>query len=586
LYVGQKWNPEDNFVSATDEEGKEIPWEDSRITKNGASIDTSKPGVNKIKYTYKGKVKDVDSEFTVTVKEDKSSLKTKDSMLYVGQKWNPEDNFVSATDEEGKEIPWEDSRITKNGASIDTSKADVHKIKYTYKGKVKDVDSEFTVTVKEDKTTLELQDVHLYVGQTFDSNAPFKRVIDKDGHQIKAEAVNWYYIDETKTKTLDTTKPGTHTVRIVYPNALGEWKYSATNKIIIKEDKSSLKTKDSMLYVGQKWNPEDNFVSATDEEGKEIPWEDSRITKNGASIDTSKPGVNKIKYTYKGKVKDVDSELTVTVQEDKTTLNISNLVHGESGRGFHFENNKLTLQKNDENREFVLTSSDVTNRYISIEKNADMTVILDGLSITSECPIVVENGARVHFVLHENSNNTLIATSGVGIYGDENSTIIIDGNEKSKNVGNLIVEAAPENQAIGGVKSTIYINENADLVAITHNVPSILSNSKENLGNSYLISFELTGEESHPNPDRVINVFHEIWHQPETPPKREYVRYLHAPQLQNRSISITYTTGDKQESVGMCISKGRTGDIYDYENRTYDFIPTKKFYPIKTDLAH
>lgn len=234
-----------------------------------------------------------------------------------------------------------------------------------------------------------------------------------------------------------------------------------------------------------------------------------RITKNGASIDTSEPGVHKIKYTYKGKVKDVDSTFTVTVQEDKTTLNISNLVHGESGRGVHFENNKLTLQKNDENREFVLTSSDVTNRYISIEKNADMTVILDGLSITSECPIVVENEARVHFVLHENSNNTLIATSGVGIYGDENSTIIIDGNEKSKNVGNLIVEAAPENQVIGGVKSTIYINENTDLVAINH-----------------------------------------------------------------------------QESVGMYISKERTGDIYDYENRTYNFIPTKKFYQIKTDLAH
>ncbi|EKZ0165062.1 bacterial Ig-like domain-containing protein, partial [Enterococcus faecalis] len=30
-------------------------------------------------------------------------------------------------------------------------------------------------------------------------------------------------------------------------------------------DQSSIQTKDSTLYVGQKWNPEDNFVSATDE---------------------------------------------------------------------------------------------------------------------------------------------------------------------------------------------------------------------------------------------------------------------------------------------------------------------------------
>ncbi|WP_179133772.1 bacterial Ig-like domain-containing protein, partial [Enterococcus faecalis] len=307
LYVGQKWNPEDNFVSATDEEGKEIPWEDSRITKNGASIDTSKAGVHKIKYTYKGKVKDVDSEFTVTVKEDKSSLKTKDSMLYVGQKWNPEDNFVSATDEEGKEIPWEDSRITKNGASIDTSKAGVHKIKYTYKGKVKDVDSEFTVTVKEDKSSLKTKDSTLYVGQKWNPEDNFVSATDEEGKEIPWE-------DSRITKngaSIDTSKAGVHKIKYTYKGKVKDVDSEFT--VTVKEDKSSLKTKDSMLYVGQKWNPEDNFVSATDEEGKEIPWEDSRITKNGASIDTSKAGVHKIKYTYRGKVKDVDSEFTVTV---------------------------------------------------------------------------------------------------------------------------------------------------------------------------------------------------------------------------------------------------------------------------------
>ncbi|MBW4169753.1 WxL domain-containing protein, partial [Enterococcus faecalis] len=63
------------FVSATDEEGKNLPWEDSRITKNGASIDTSKPGTYKITYTYKGKAKNIDSSFTVTVKEEPFTIK-------------------------------------------------------------------------------------------------------------------------------------------------------------------------------------------------------------------------------------------------------------------------------------------------------------------------------------------------------------------------------------------------------------------------------------------------------------------------------------------------------------------------------
>ncbi|HCT8121449.1 TPA: bacterial Ig-like domain-containing protein, partial [Enterococcus faecalis] len=74
-----------------------------------------------------------------------------------------------------------------------------------------------------------------------------------------------------------------------------------TTSVLVTEDKSSIKTKDSTLYVGQKWDPKDNFVSATDEEGKNLPWEDSRITKNGASVDTSKPGTYILVYTYQGK---------------------------------------------------------------------------------------------------------------------------------------------------------------------------------------------------------------------------------------------------------------------------------------------
>ncbi|MFG5477857.1 bacterial Ig-like domain-containing protein, partial [Enterococcus faecalis] len=71
------------------------------MTRNNDEIDTSKPGIHKIKYTMKGKLKNVDSEFTVTVKEDQTSIETKDSTLYVGEKWNSEDNFVHATDEAG-----------------------------------------------------------------------------------------------------------------------------------------------------------------------------------------------------------------------------------------------------------------------------------------------------------------------------------------------------------------------------------------------------------------------------------------------------------------------------------------------------
>ncbi|WP_185774425.1 bacterial Ig-like domain-containing protein, partial [Enterococcus faecalis] len=201
LYVGQKWEPKDNFVSATDEDGNSFHWGDYKKLKYSGNVDTSKPGVYKVKYYfYVNDKKKIVSECEVTVKEDKTSIKAKDSTLNVGQKWEPKDNFVSATDEEGREVPFSDSRITISPGKIDTSKPGVHKIKYTFHGVVKNVHSEFKVTVKEDKT--------------------------------------------------------------------------------------SIKTKDSILYVGQKWKPIDNFVSATDEEGREVPFSDQRITIPPGKIDT------------------------------------------------------------------------------------------------------------------------------------------------------------------------------------------------------------------------------------------------------------------------------------------------------------
>ncbi|MEM5108447.1 bacterial Ig-like domain-containing protein, partial [Enterococcus faecalis] len=62
-----------------------------------------------------------------------------------------------------------------------------------------------------------------------------------------------------------------------------------------KKDKRCIEAKDSEIYAGDLWNPEDNFVSATDEDGNPIYWGDSRITWTG-TVDVSKPGINEIEY--------------------------------------------------------------------------------------------------------------------------------------------------------------------------------------------------------------------------------------------------------------------------------------------------
>ena len=233
---------------------------------------------------------------------DKSSIKTKDSTLYVGQKWNKEDNFVSATDEDGNAVSYSDNRITTNGSSIDTSKPGTYEIKYSYKGVAKTSDSTFKVTVKEDKTHLELQDVNLYVGQNYDLDSPFKNVTDKDGNPIKASDVEWYYIDEVKTKTLDTSKAGVHKVKISYQDGTNSWQYSNSCTVTVKEDKTHLELQDVNLYVGQSYDLDSPFKNVTDKDGNpikasDVEWYyiDEVKTK---TLDTSKPGVHKVRIVY------------------------------------------------------------------------------------------------------------------------------------------------------------------------------------------------------------------------------------------------------------------------------------------------
>ncbi len=393
LYQGQKWHQEDNFVHATDEDGNEISFEDERIVTNNASIDTNKPGIYDLTYTFKGIAQNTDSPFSVTVKENKTSIHTKDTVLYVGEAWTKKVNFLSATDADGKTVSFDDPRISVNGTvdthkpgdytivyqftdkgktvtsttnvtvkedltsiktkdsriytlqqwtkadnllyatdadgneipadderifisrAANTAKPGVYEVIYSLQGKSKTFKDTAIITVVEDQTTLDLKDVTLYTGQTFDPNSPFKNVTDKDGQKLEAKDVEEYYIDEIKTKELDTSKPGTHTIRIAYYDATNNWKYSTRQQITIKEDLSSIVTKDNVVFVGEKWNKQDAFVSATDEDGKSVPYSNGRITTNGAKIDTSKPGVYQLTYTFKGLVKRTDSTFTVTVKE-------------------------------------------------------------------------------------------------------------------------------------------------------------------------------------------------------------------------------------------------------------------------------
>ncbi|WP_413515421.1 bacterial Ig-like domain-containing protein [Carnobacterium maltaromaticum] len=140
MYVGDKWNEEDNFVSATDKAGNPVVFDPAMVS---GSVDTTKAGEYPITYT-NGAVK---KEIIVTVKENKTSIDAKNSSMYVGDKWNEEDNFVSATDKSGNPVVFDPAMVS---GSVDTTKAGEYPITYT-NGAVK---KEIIVTVKENKTSM------------------------------------------------------------------------------------------------------------------------------------------------------------------------------------------------------------------------------------------------------------------------------------------------------------------------------------------------------------------------------------------------------------------------------------------------
>ena len=101
-------------------------------------------------------------------------------------------------------------------------------------------------------------------------------------------------------------KSGTGIYSVIFKNG------SASQEIIVtvKENKTDIKTKDSTIYRGDTWNPEDNFESALDKDGTTVNFKDIEIDQN--DLDTSKEGVYEVTYSFGG----VTNTAKITVVND------------------------------------------------------------------------------------------------------------------------------------------------------------------------------------------------------------------------------------------------------------------------------
>jgi len=287
IYVGDSWQAVDNFVSATDEDGKISSFEN--VTVSG-TVDTTKVGAYNVTYHFGGQTEVA----KVTVLADQTTISGKDSTISVGTNWQPVDNFVKATDKKGNPVAFDQVTVT---GTVDTSKVGDYDVTYENQGQKAQV----TVHVVATQATLAVRDSSIYVGDTWEAVDNFVSATDKTGKTIPIQDLN-------VTGTVGTTKAG------VYEVVYGTEALTQTAKITVKADQSTLVVKDSTIYVGDDWKSADNFVSATDRDGKAIAFEEVEVTGN---VKTKEKGEHQVSYAVQTAQKSEPSKAKQAAKADK-----------------------------------------------------------------------------------------------------------------------------------------------------------------------------------------------------------------------------------------------------------------------------
>nr|WP_236596159.1 bacterial Ig-like domain-containing protein [Enterococcus casseliflavus] len=366
LYVGDSWEAADNFLSATDKDGKALPL--TEVTVDG-TVDTSKAGRYEVVYR-NGKA---EATATITVLAGQTSVKVKDSTLYVGDDWHAVDNFVSATDKSGANVPF--SNVTFSG-TVDTSKEGQYPVVYQ-NGKVK---ATATITVVANQETVVAKDSTIYEGDDWQAADNFVSATDKDGNAVKLT-------DITTVGTVDSATPGKY--EVIYRNGKAE----ATATITVLADQTSVKAKDSTLYVGDDWEAADNFVSATDKTGATVELSGVIVT---GTVDTNQEGTYDVTYTN-GKVS-ATATITVVAHEETVIAKDSTIYEGEKWQAV--DNFVSASDKSGQAVDYdqVLISgtvnTDVPGKYQVIYRNgkaeatATITVLADQTSVTVKDSVI------------------------------------------------------------------------------------------------------------------------------------------------------------------------------------------------------
>ncbi|WP_080376202.1 bacterial Ig-like domain-containing protein, partial [Lactiplantibacillus plantarum] len=231
------------------------------------------------------------TDIYLTYNIDQTSIDTKDSTLVVGPNttWSAADNFVSATDADGKALSLTDLKVS---GSVDPTKAGRYEVTYSYTDAAGNaVTKTATITVVASQASIDTKDSTLVVGPntTWSAADNFVSATDTDGKALSLT-------DLKVSGSVDPTKAGRYEVTYSYTDAAGN-AVTKTATITVVASQASIDTKDSTLVAGPNttWSAADNFVSATDADGKALSLTDLKVS---GSVDPTKAGRYEVTYSY------------------------------------------------------------------------------------------------------------------------------------------------------------------------------------------------------------------------------------------------------------------------------------------------
>jgi LPXTG-motif cell wall-anchored protein len=312
--------------------------------------------------------------YVYNVKENKTAVNVHDSTIYGGiggttTIWSPKDNFDNAVSANGTKLTYDE--FIAQGGIVDDSKFDksqpgTYQVDYTLNG----VTSTANITVKKNKTAVNVHDSTIYVGDAWKAEDNFDSALDKDGNPVDFSKLT---VDDSQ---VDTSKAGTYEVTYTYDGVTSK----AT--VTVKEKQTAVNVHNSTIYVGDSWKAEDNFDSALDKDGNDVAFSD--ITVDDSQVDTSKAGTYEVAYTYDG----VTSKATVTVKEKQTAVNVHNstIYVGDSWKAK--DNFDSALDKDGNKVDFADLTVDDSQVDTSKAGTYEVTYTYDG--VTSKATVTVK----------------------------------------------------------------------------------------------------------------------------------------------------------------------------------------------------